>query len=365
VWLFEDAIPELSNVVVGAPEKSLKSKLVAVAMAVAVATGADWLGYFKNVTAEPRRVLLGVNEALKPILADINLMITESGASDPVHVINAVGMSLNESVDNVRDIVVHYNIDVVIWDAAYGFIPGDTRSESVFSMGDMLALVKKLGDITETTNLVVHHFNKSGRHKGRPTLNDLSWSGFKEWADSWILLCHRREPRPDFGEFKIGMIAGTRQASEHAYNVDVQIDIQLNSTSAPVFSAEETSFHDADKWGTGKSEEQAQADALGKRQQAKTWIVERLAENPYSENKGDLVEALNSGGDEYPRDAARAAIDEMVASSEIVKVKIKALRGERVTKTGLYGIDASRIGRRLHGIDISDDYPKPPKEGLI
>jgi hypothetical protein len=93
-----------------------------------------------------------------------------------------------------------------------------------------------------TTQIAIHHFRK--RTSGRPQRTDLSWAGFTEWADTWILLCHREEPRPDDGEYRLGMIAGTRQAGEHAYNVDVDVSVdpELNSTVAPVFLCDKVPY---------------------------------------------------------------------------------------------------------------------------
>jgi hypothetical protein len=357
-WLLEDAVPVGSNVVVGASEKTLKSTLSSVGMTVALAEGKPWLGHFRNPSGQGKNILLVINEAMRPILRTMHLMIDQSIASDRIFVVNGTGLKIEDIVEDVKAAIENHNIDVTLWDAMYGFVGGDVNAASVFSMGDLLAFIKTLGDKTATTQIVIHHFRK--HTTGRPQRTDLSWAGFAEWADTWILLCHREEPRPDDGEYRLGMIAGTRQASEHAYNVDVSVDPELNSTVAPVFLCEQVPFAETKKWGAAtQGEEHRELERLQKEQSAAEVIAQALADDPWTHTKTDLAGKCDT------RRPGDAAIASMKDQAQIESGRVSTLRKGRTYTVDVWGFTERMKGKAVAGVNVPQDYPTIPKADLL
>src|SRR5690606_26799897 len=104
---------------------------------------------------------------------------------------------LSRAVDLQRlvDSIQKHAFDVTIVDPAYLCLLDGGMAESagnVFRMGSILKAFSQVGTDTGTTLVLAHHSTKAAGRQHEPLeLEDLSQSGFAEWARQWLLLSRR------------------------------------------------------------------------------------------------------------------------------------------------------------------------------
>jgi hypothetical protein len=150
--------------------------------------------------------------------------------------------------------------------------------------------------------LVVNHMNQAGRGM---SLKRITMAGSGEWADSWLLVEHRKTPDVTAGTFHIGLEVGSRQWGGSAWDLDLEIGR----------FDEERGTHDGEiRWdlcpraGSGTSGDQ-KASRLARMQAS---ILEVLADKPWSLSKTALKDAV--GGS---REAFDLAFTELIKRGEI------------------------------------------------
>ena len=111
----------------------------------------------------------------------------ESKMLDSLHICDKVPRLDNfEHLTALSSILDELEPDVVIFDPAYLMLTTD-KPESLFATGGQLAAITELCLNHNATIVLAHHNSKGCNAIGRsPDLDDLSWSGFSEFARQWI-----------------------------------------------------------------------------------------------------------------------------------------------------------------------------------
>lgn len=202
-FLIKGVLVEGQHGVVGGPQKALKTGLM-LDMAVSLGTATPFLSDQRFICSErvPTCLLSGesggftlketafrICEARNAFLptADILWGFELPQLANPIHLEVMARTFKNEG------------IKVAMIDPAYlCLLSGDTQGRSpanVFAMGSILKEVSQMAQEAKCTLLIAHHTRKAGRDDkfGATSLEDLSMSGFPEWARQWLLIGRRSE----------------------------------------------------------------------------------------------------------------------------------------------------------------------------
>ena len=131
-------------------------------------------------------------------------------------------------LDNLSHITIlkktleDFRPDVVVFDPAYLMLTTD-KPESLFATGGQLSAISLLCQIHGATIIIAHHNSKSSNVLGRtPDLDDLSWSGFAEFARQWILVSRNKAYDPMTGDQHIKMVVGGSYGHGGEYDIHIQ-----------------------------------------------------------------------------------------------------------------------------------------------
>ncbi len=192
-FMIERVLVEKQPLVLVAKSKVGKTTL-AVASAVSVATGKPFLGYEQFTVLEAQPTLVMSGESGLATLKETGHRIAKS-----------YGLSLGE-LDNLfwseqlpqfdsRALLGELNayiselgIKLLIVDPVYLAMPG-ADAHNVIVMGRLLRNIGEICQEAGVTLVLVHHLKKTTN--GSPSLNDIAWSGFSEFARQWWILERR------------------------------------------------------------------------------------------------------------------------------------------------------------------------------
>lgn len=204
--------------ILGGPKKVLKTSLL-VDLAVSLGTGTPFLSDPLFAVPDSVNVLLlsgesggfTLQETAKRIAKARNRSLSSASIywgfdlpqlGNPTH--------LNELADEIG----MREIKVAIIDPAYLCLLAAGTSanitSNVFAMGQLLKGLSEIGRQTNCTLIIAHHTRKTDRSSpfGVPDLEDLSGSGFAEWARQWVLLNRREAYKAGTGEHRLWLMYG-------------------------------------------------------------------------------------------------------------------------------------------------------------
>lgn len=197
-YLIEGVYVAGQPLIIGGGKKNLKTNSL-LDFGVSLTTGSPFLNHFQVNRRTSVLIMTGesgeatVNETLKRIArakwVELNddLMVSHDlpRIEDPSH------------IRAFKQVLKAYRPEVVVLDPAYLMMTGDD-AQSIFKTG---AVLRNLADVCNGEGAgvaVCHHTRKKSTYRGAdpftpPELEDLSYSGFQEFARQWILYS-RREP---------------------------------------------------------------------------------------------------------------------------------------------------------------------------
>lgn len=118
------------------------------------------------------------------------------------------------------------NVKAALIDPAYlCLLSGDAQGRSasnVFDMGSLLMGLTEVGQETGCTMILVHHTRKNPIEPfAVPSLEDLAFAGFSEWARQWLLMGRRREYEPGTGLHELWLNVGGSAGHSGTWAIDI------------------------------------------------------------------------------------------------------------------------------------------------
>ncbi|MBX3438247.1 MAG: AAA family ATPase [Planctomycetaceae bacterium] len=213
--------------IIGGPSKSLKTS-IAVALAIALGAGMPFLSYF----CVPRRLRVAVlsGESGAATLQETARRIAKSKGIELAETLTFWGFDLPQlsRPDHLEALIVairEIEADVIIIDPAYLCLLDQGLAESagnVFRMGNILRELAKVGTETGCTLILCHHTTKAAARGNEPlSLEDMSQSGFAEFARQWLLVNRRKAYEHGTGEHKLWLNVGGSAGHSGLYAIDV------------------------------------------------------------------------------------------------------------------------------------------------
>jgi hypothetical protein len=227
--------------VIGGPQKSLKTS-IAMDLALSLASGKDFLGYFRvhskrrtafisgesgEATLQDlcRRVLLckgidgGAYEELEEQLYFDFTLPKVSSPSD-----------LSELTRGLRDA----GVQVLVLDPLYlCLLAGNTRANAanLFDMGPLLQEVTRACLDAGATPILIAHSRKDQSNRGGPMdLEHIAFSGTQQFARQWFLVNPRARFDPDTGTHRLHFSVGGSAGQGGYWHLDV-VEARLNEDS--------------------------------------------------------------------------------------------------------------------------------------
>ena len=217
--------------IIAAPQKSLKTTL-SLDLAISLAAGGiggQFLSQFRVETAHRVGVMTGesglatVQETIKRICAAKNIdpldLRGRLAVTDEIPMLHQL-----PDLNGVEMLLAKLELDVLIMDPVYQMIDG-TEAGNLFRMGQQL---KPLSDICRgmgCTPILIHHTKRSsdaGKNFEPLGLEDISWSGFAEFARQWILINRRERYREGSGDHRLWVNYGGSAGHSGLWAVDVE-----------------------------------------------------------------------------------------------------------------------------------------------
>jgi hypothetical protein len=201
--------------ILAGPKKCLKTSIL-VDLAVSLVVGTSFLGEFSS--RGNQRVLMMSGESGFPTLQDTLRRVTDAARIDPELVRNLfICDDIPRLIDAddmtaLRKVLQEREPSVVLFDPAYLMINGE-EAGNLFKMGDQLRRLSQTVLEVGATPVLAHHMKKGRIDPYEPPeLDQMSWSGFSEYARQWMLLGRRERYQPGSGWhqlwFSVGGSAG-------------------------------------------------------------------------------------------------------------------------------------------------------------
>lgn len=217
---------------IGGRSKCCKT-LVAIDMALSVASGTPFLGHFHVPQAAPV-IFLSYESGGATLQRTFDLMARSRGltpddtASLPIYwqFEDRICLSDPWHIDAAADLVKRLGAKLLIDDPLYLtlFGPGDVpKSGDLFYMGQRLAGLGELCHSTGVAAYVLHHFRKSAiQDNDEPAgLDELSMSGLGEFVRQWVLL-QRRQPYANDGRHELWARIGGSAGHSGLYGLTIE-----------------------------------------------------------------------------------------------------------------------------------------------
>lgn len=226
-WLIKGVMVSNQLCIMAAQKKCLKTNL-SIEIAFCLATGVPFLGKFP------------IPEAVK-----VGMIIGESGKATTQETFRRIALSKGWSASQVKNLhfcfdlpsleklediqqlrltINELGLKVLFIDPAYLCLKLGDSAKSLFSVGERLQHLLRLGDETGCTIVLIHHTRKSNgiNTYAEPELEEIAFAGFQEIARQWILLGRREAYKPDeAGIHKLFFVAGGSSGHSQSWALDI------------------------------------------------------------------------------------------------------------------------------------------------
>ena len=213
---------------VGGPRKGMKTSIL-IALAIALAACLRFLGHF--VVTRPVKVIILSGESGMATLQETARRIAKSMGLLLSEIENLFWSDFLPRLDDAQHLdalermIEETGCEVLIVDPAYLCLPGGDAG-NIFIQGSLLRNINEICQRHGVGLVLAHHFRKRAKAKSAadfdpPELDDLSWSGFAEFARQWILLGRRESYEPGSGEHRLWMSVGGSAGHSALWGVDI------------------------------------------------------------------------------------------------------------------------------------------------
>ncbi|MEX2169503.1 MAG: AAA family ATPase [Pirellulales bacterium] len=197
--------------VISAKSKSLKTT-IALDAVISMETGSAFLNYWPV----PAPVACGIisAESGAATLAETIHRICRSKGVDPSELNNCYistrcpRLQSVEWLDEIRRFIESNELRCLLLDPTYLMLSG-MEQNNLAAVAQALGPVGEIVRETGCSIIMVHHNRKvTSVPYGCPTLEEITGSGFAEWARFWLLLNRRREWEEETGRHWLWLVAG-------------------------------------------------------------------------------------------------------------------------------------------------------------
>ena len=284
-YLCDQIIVEGQPFIVAGPQKCLKTSIT-LDLIFSLATGTPFLGRFAVPSAVPVGIISGESGGgtLQQTMREIARARGRSMTPAPIRWgFDLPQLSCREHLEALTDWIDEHKLRVAAIDPAYLALLVGTVNKSasnLFDMGSVLIGLTEVGRKTGCTIGLIHHFRKSSQSDrySRPGLEDMSMSGFAEWARQWLLLARRSAYRSN-GIHDLWIVAGGSAGHSGEFSLTVNEGTNLTGREWQVVFDAQT--EDAPEIKAAKKA--GQRDAAFQRDQDK--ILAILAKGPSTVRK--------------------------------------------------------------------------------
>ena len=330
------------HMLIGGPQKSLKSLIGAADLGVSLAFGGYLLGHFKVRRAV--RTAIFSAECGWPVLQE-NLRRVSRAAGrelrDASGLMVAIKLPLFGSAEHAnatRRFLRDNEIGVGIIDCAYQAFPmnrGDVAA-NMFLMGDMIRTLADVFVEENATMVLLHHTTKAAGTDGEPLqLENLAFAGFNQFAAQWVLLSRRIRYQPGTGHHELWMTTGGRAGHSGLWAVDVDEGIYSEDTprrwDVAVNSPDE--MRSATKNKRVEAKEAAQQAGLAEDVRR---LVDALRQFPAGETENILRTRAGLSGTRFTAAMATLLVDKQATEVQLTKPNRKLpYQGYSLTKESM------------------------------
>jgi hypothetical protein len=197
--------------VISARSKSLKTT-VALDALLSMATARPFLGHWE-VSSAVRCAMLTA-ESGAPTIDETLCRIADAKGIDPEEIHNAMiscrcpRLQSRAWLDTIRRTIEERELACLVIDPTYLAAAG-VKQNDLSAVAAMLEPVSRIIQDTGCTIWFVHHNRKVTESRyGCPTLEEITGSGWGEWARFWLLLNRRREWDDETGRHWLWLVTG-------------------------------------------------------------------------------------------------------------------------------------------------------------
>lgn len=224
-WLIDQTFVRDQPMVVAGPEKSLKTGTLQDA-AISLCTGVLFLETFQ-VTRKCKVLFMSGESGDAAIKNTFERICKNKG----IALKDVDGLFYTSDIPSIEDssqlavfedVLKTYRPDVCMVDPFYFCIDGKDAG-SLFVQGAKLAALNNICKKYGVTLVICHHFNNGDKNNKfrKPTLQDISWAGFKQFARQWWLLGRRKEFQEGSGVHELHFVVGG--SAGHSYHRELEI----------------------------------------------------------------------------------------------------------------------------------------------
>lgn len=315
-----------------APKKSLKTN-ISIDLAISLATGGKFLGYFR--VAEPKRMAVLSGESGMATIQETALRISDAAGV----ALNETGIIFSDTVPSFGDslnmeafrrFLKADGIEVVIVDPVYLCLPCDVNPANLFDIGRMLRNVNDVCQDVGATPVLVHHLKKTVANPFVPgQLEDIGWAGFQEFFRQWMLINRREQYEPGTGQYRLWFSTGGSAGHSCLVGLDV-FEGEFNPhTGQPrvwevnVVKPKEVISEEADRREEAK-ERKADIRTKARIARSRKKMLAAMKKHPTGETLTALAD--QSG---LPRNRAKEAIEILIESGDAETCKVIKGRNKR------------------------------------
>lgn len=292
-YLIDDVLAAGQPMVIGGRSKSLKTG-VGIELALSLGTGTKFLDRFPTQQA---RVAMWSGESGGAVIKETALRIAEHKEvkfreATCRWYFHVPLLSDAQHLARLRATILKHHLQVVIVDPLYLALHTSKtagQAGNVFMAGSLLGEVTKIGQETNCTIVLLHHFAKTrpSNPADPATLEELSQAGMAEWARQWILL-ERREPYAFDGHHAMWMRTGGSAGHAGLWALDINEGMLPNR----IWETKIVTAHEF-KQAAAEAKEQQQAAEKHKKQSSLASQVELfLAAQPNGATATDIRKHL-------------------------------------------------------------------------
>jgi hypothetical protein len=303
-WLVRRILVANQIAVCGGRSKAMKTSAL-IDLAISVATGTPFLGTFETTRATVAMLsgesgAFTIQETAKRIAQHRGINLLDASLY--------FGFTLPqitswEDVEATAAMMLNTEADLLIVDPAYlCLLNGDTggrQASNVFDMGPILLRLSEVGLQTNSTVLLCHHCRKSpteGRDRyDPPELEDLSQSGFAEWARQWLLLGRRERFEPGTGCHKLWLNIGGSVGMSGCWSVDINEGVLADDFTGRTWDVSVGSMDEAREAKKLEQQKRESAKREGKQFEHRQKVIRVLRAHKEGLSKRKLRDKSNIG----------------------------------------------------------------------